>query len=1151
MRFERIKINGFKGFADHVDLPIEDGLTGIVGPNGCGKSNLVEAFRWVMGESRPSVIRGEGMEDVIFSGSGSRPVRSYAEVRLEIENSNPSARGMFRKDSKLEILRRITRDGGSTFRANGRELRQRDVQILFADSSSGARSPALVRQGQINEIVNAKPKARTAVLEEAAGIAGLGYRRHEAELKLEATGANLQRVEDVLEQLRVQLASLSRQAKQAARYRKLGAQLRRAEGLFLYLQWKDADHSRQSAAFKLLELTRETAEKLKEAREAQRAREEREAVVPPLREKSAEDDASIQRLRVELRLLEDQESRALQLIESLNSRIRQLGMDIERETGLQRDASAMTFKLEKQLRELSELEDCSGARLEMVRAESEAAALAVEQQEAELDRRNRRAAELIGRFDLAKRVLENSKTAFEEAKRKEAKIIAEIEAADRRLIELKAAFDKADTEQASAAVEAEKAVKALAETETNRAVAQEREANSRSWLSEAEAKLKACQGEAFELERILRRNDEYKDPIVDKVRVKAGAEAAISAAFGNDILYPEAVDDGTSGWRSLSDFERPPKLPGKAIPLSEFADVPSALRRSLSQVGLVEREALRDLQPVLAPGQCLVTSEGDLSRWDGFALVAEDSSQSAAHRLRHMNRLDELRVNQSEIESERDNARREFQKLAEELASANEANLNAREARVARDEELAGAGKRLSVAEAQLNSVRDRLVRLDEARAEVHGETEAADAARVKAEIDLAACNGFDAAKEAVADAKKVVEAARSDLLEKSYAYDGMRREEKERRKRIAELETELKNWRLRKESASGRVKDLTEQKSGAESDLAKTRNAPEEFARNRARLRDMIGESEILCKQSASALHDAEEELRLATVRERDSERANSQAREARARAEALEEAAKERADLLLARIAEERRSDPEKLATELELDPDSAPSLESQEVEVNRLKRLRDALGSVNLRAEEDMAEIGDEVQVLEREKADLDAAIEKIRAGIAGLNNDARARIVKTFESVNRNFSSLFKYLFGGGEARLELVDSNDPLKAGLEIYCRPPGKRLVSLSLLSGGEKSLTAIALIFSFFLANPAPICVLDEVDAPLDDTNVSRFCDLLDEIRRRTKTRFLIVTHHPTTMARMDRLYGVTMQEKGVSQIVSVDLRSAELLAA
>ena len=1151
MRFERIKISGFKGFADHVDLPIEYGQTGIVGPNGCGKSNLVEAFRWVMGENRPSAMRGEGMEDVIFSGSGSRPVRSYAEVRLEIGNSNKIAHGEFKKHSKLEVLRRITRDGGSTFRANGRELRQRDVQILFADSSSGARSPALVRQGQINEIVNAKPRARTAVLEEAAGIAGLGYRRHEAELKLEATEANLQRVQDVLDQLRVQFASLSRQAKQAARYRKLGAQLRRAEGIYLYVQWKDADKSRQSAASKLLESTRETAERQKEALEAQRVRGESEEAVPPLRERSAENDASLQRLRVELRLLEDQESRTLQMIESLNSRIRQLGVDIEREAGLRRDADAVTIKLEERMNDLSKLEDCSGDRLESARKESEAAALAVERREAELDARNSRAAELSGRYDVARRVLENSQKAFEESKRKETKIIREFEAADRRLKELETAFGQANAEQASAAVEAEKAVKALAETETSRAEAQEREANSRSWLSETEAKLKACRGEAIELERMLSRNDDYKNPIVDGVRVRAGAEAAISAAFGNDILYPEAAADGGSGWRTLPDLDQPPELPEKAVPLSEFADVPSSLMRRLSQVGLVERDALCDLQPMLAPGQCLVTSEGDLCRWDGFSLAAEDSSQSAAHRLRHMNRLEELRSNWAELESECENARHEHRQTAEELAFASNANRSAREIRVARDEALASAGRRLSSAEAQMNAVRDRIAYLEDARVGLHAETEAADAARVKAETELAACRDIDAAKVAVAEARKVVEAARADLLEKSYAYDGMRREERERKERIAELEAELKNWRSRKESAFRRVEDLTEQKSHADSQLKQTRSAPEEYVRNRVRLQDLIRECETRCKQSASALSGAEEQLRIATVRERDSERANSHAREARARAEALEEAAAERAESLLARIAEERCSDPEKLVAELEFEPDSAPSLETQEAEVNRLKRLRDALGAVNLRAEEDMAEIGEEVQKLEREKADLDAAIEKIRGGIADLNNDARARIVKAFESVNRNFGSLFKFLFGGGEARLELVDSDDPLKAGLEIYCRPPGKRFASLSLLSGGEKSLTAVALIFSFFLANPAPICVLDEVDAPLDDTNVSRFCDLLDEICRRTKTRFLIVTHHPTTMARMDRLYGVTMQEKGVSQIVSVDLRSAELLAA
>jgi len=1151
LRFERIKINGFKGFADQVDLPIDDCLTGIVGPNGCGKSNLVEAFRWVMGESRPSAMRGDGMEDVIFSGSGARPIRSYAEVRLEIDNSSQFPQGGDGNRSKLEIMRRITRDGGSTYRANGRELRQRDVQILFADSSSGARSPSLVRQGQINEIVNAKPKARSAVLEEAAGVAGLGYRRHEAELKLEGAEANLRRVEDIQEQLRVQLSSLARQAKQAARYRKLGAQLRRAEGVHLYLLWKDADETRMAAAAKLSELTKETAERQQEALKAQRIREEREEAVPPLRMKSSEDEASLQRLRVELRLLEDQESRALQSIQELQARIDRLCLDIDREVGLRRDADAMTAKLEEQIHEISKLELGSRDRLEEARKAAEAAASALGRREAELDRRSKEAAELIGRHDLAKRVLENARHAFDSAKRREAKINAEIETASARLKEIVEAFERASADQASAAVEAEAAEKALAETETNRAVAQEREATSRSWLSESEAKLKACQGEESELERALGQSNDYTDPIVDKVRAKAGAEAAISAAFGDDLLYPEAVEENESGWRSLGDLDRLPNLPERARPLSEFADVPQSLKRYLSLVGLVDREDLRELQPLLSPGQCLVTSEGDLCRWDGFALAAAESSQSAAHRLRIMNRLEELRRNRAELEADCEKARLEHREHADNLATASEADRAARGARAARDEALALSGKRLSASEAQLNSIRDRIAYLEESRSGLKAETRSAAAAVEKAEADLTACSDIDSAKEAVASERKRVEASRADMLDKTYAHDGMQREEKDRKKRIAEIGIELRNWRSRHESATRRVGELSDQKSCADAELEELQNAPGKFRQDRVKLQEMIQECEARSKHSANALREAEDELRRSVVRERDMERENSRAREERARAEAIAEAGAESANALLAKIVEDRRSNPEKLLAELELDPGNLPSLEAQDIEVNRLKRSRDALGSVNLRAESDMAEIGEEAQKLAREKDDLVAAIEKIRSGIADLNNDARSRIVKAFESVNSNFGSLFKFLFGGGEARLELVNSDDPLTAGLEIYCRPPGKRFASLSLLSGGEKSLTAIALIFSFFLANPAPICVLDEVDAPLDDSNVSRFCDLLDEIRRRTRTRFLIVTHHPTTMARMDRLYGVTMQEKGVSQIVSVDLRSAELLAA
>jgi chromosome segregation protein len=407
------------------------------------------------------------------------------------------------------------------------------------------------------------------------------------------------------------------------------------------------------------------------------------------------------------------------------------------------------------------------------------------------------------------------------------------------------------------------------------------------------------------------------------------------------------------------------------------------------------------------------------------------------------------------------------------------------------------------------------------------------------------------AARNTLEAAKIAVEAARLAMLTRRSAHDEIRREGEARVRRRQEATKELSGWRHRLETAEKRSAELGERKAETEEELAEASAAPEEIAIKRDELDEAIFAAEERRNRAADALAEAEGLLRQAQDAEREAERAAGEAREARARAEARTEAARETVAYAAERIMEETEATPAQLLDTLKADPDRMPDAETLDTEVNRLKRQRESLGAVNLRAEEDAKAVESEYDTLAREKTDLEEAIKKLRAGIAGLNKEGRERLLTAFEQVNANFSTLFTHLFGGGEARLVLVESDDPLEAGLEIMCQPPGKKLATLSLLSGGEQTLTALALIFGVFLANPAPICVLDEVDAPLDDANVTRFCDLLDEMTRRTDTRFLIITHHAVTMARMDRLFGVTMQEQGVSQLVSVDLKKAEALVA
>ena len=432
-------------------------------------------------------------------------------------------------------------------------------------------------------------------------------------------------------------------------------------------------------------------------------------------------------------------------------------------------------------------------------------------------------------------------------------------------------------------------------------------------------------------------------------------------------------------------------------------------------------------------------------------------------------------------------------------------------------------------------------------------EDEATEArARVlEADRAMADLEDLDAARAGVEDIKMTVEAARLTMMTKRSAHDEIRREGEARLRRSQEVTKEISGWKHRLETAEKRSAELAERKLESEEELRMASEAPEEIRIKREELGDAIAEAEERRRKASDALAEAESHLREAEQAERDAERLASEAREARARSEARADAARETVAYAVERIEEEQQTTPDKLLESLELDPDTMPEADAVEADVNRLKRQRDALGAVNLRAEEDAKEVREEHGNLVEEKADLEEAIKALRSGIASLNREGRERLLTAFEQVNSNFTLLFRHLFGGGEANLVLVESDDPLEAGLEIMCQPPGKKLSTLSLLSGGEQTLTALALIFAVFLANPAPICVLDEVDAPLDDANVTRFCDLLDEMCRRTETRFLIITHHAVTMARMDRLFGVTMQEQGVSQLVSVDLKKAEALVA
>ncbi|KGB82444.1 chromosome segregation protein SMC, partial [Rhodovulum sp. NI22] len=863
MRFTRLRLNGFKSFVDPTDLVIAEGLTGVVGPNGCGKSNLLEALRWVMGENRPTAMRGGGMEDVIFAGAATRPARNFAEVSLTIDNTERLAPAGFNDHDALEIVRRITRDAGSAYKANTRDVRARDVQMLFADASTGAHSPALVRQGQIAELINAKPKARRRILEEAAGISGLYQRRHEAELKLKGAEANLTRVDDVVEQLAGHLTQLARQARQAARYREIGESLRRAEGLLLYRRWKEADEARAGTEAELNERTKAAAQAEAAVRQAAKLRQEADDKLPARREEEAIAAAVLQRLQVQHDTLNDQEARARQTIETLTARIGQLTRDMEREAGLNRDAGETIGKLEWEQAQLEKLSDGHDAALETAAAAAQEAAQVLQDRETALSALTEDVARLAARHHSAHRLMEDvTRTlAKNEAEAGRARAtVAQAEAALARSAEEVAAAEAA---QAEAVRTAENAEATLVQADQARADTQAREADARAGHSEAEGEASALRAEVAALARLVDRDTAEGGQILDRFRVAPGYEKALGAALGDDLRIPEITQDGPSGWVLLPGYNASQPLPEGATPLSAHVTAPGVMARRMAQIGLVDRTDGARLQPHLKPGQRLVSVEGDLWRWDGFRAGAEDAPSAAALRLQQLNRLVELKRDLEEAAARAAGAAQAHEVLKKRLAELTEADRLARQARRDADRLVADTGRALSRVEADRSIAGTKLESAQLAVARHEEEAMAARARQKEAEAAVAELGDLDSARAEVEDVRMTVEAARMTMLAKRSAHDELRREGEARTKRRQEVAKELSGWRHRLETAGKRISELAERKESSEAELKGAAAAPEEIAAKRAELASAIGAAEARRQKAADALAEGETALR------------------------------------------------------------------------------------------------------------------------------------------------------------------------------------------------------------------------------------------------------------------------------------------------
>jgi chromosome segregation protein len=1145
VQFRRLRIAGFKSFAEPVSVEIHPGLTGIVGPNGCGKSNVVEALRWAMGEQSTRSLRAGEMDDVIFAGTAGRPSRNLAEVTLSLDDTAGAVPPPFHEQAELEIVRRIERGSGSEYRVNGKEVRARDVHTLFADLATGAHASGMVSQGRVGALVTAKPEDRRAVLEEAAGITGLHARRHEAELKLRAAEANLARSDDLRGQLEAQLAGLKRQARQASRYRNISGAIRQAEAELLAIQRAAAGKARAEAEAALHAARMAVAAATEAAAQAAAQAAEATAALPSLRERESDARTALERHRVAQEQIAAEEERARAALSDAAARLTQLGQDLEHAEQHRNDSEAAERRLSAEEAGLAEADLAHAVRADAAEASLADAAETVRLAEAEANRATEAAAEANARAQAVARRLADVEQRWRRLEEQHSLASAERDRIVAKAVD-PAALHAAAAERAAGEGGLAAARDAVGAAEQSRTATGPALRAATERQAAADAALAKLTAETNALAEVLAVKDgERWPPMVDALSVPAGLETALGAALGEE-LTSAADQEAARHWRELPPFDPAPKLPGSVTPLAVLVSAPPALARVLSQTGLVDMDAVGEaLQPGLAPGQVLVSHEGAVWRWDGYTIRA-GTPTAAAVRLQQRNRLSLLHkgLDAAHADAAAAHQARDAAAAADQVAMAAEAQ--ARAARTEAEhrlEQARGAHQHLQARAAEIVA---KLAAIDTRIEQLATDRSEADIALAEARHageslpDLSAMRACaEASRAALADARSADAAVRA-------ARETMSREHAVRTARRSAIAAERADWVQRAADAGRRVVALAGRRAVAETEHAALQAAPGRIAARRAEALDALEAAEAAHRAAADNLAAATHRSADADRAARTAEAALGAAREDAVRAEGVAAQAEQAWSAMAERIAERLGANPAMPDPPAELSPEVEDKARRR---LERLLKEREEMGPVNLRADVEAEAVEKQIAGIAAEREELTTAIAKLRGSIGHLNREGRERLGAMFEQIDRNFQALFSRMFGGGKAHLALVGSDDPLEAGLEIYAQPPGKKLATLSLLSGGEQALTALSLIFAVFRCNPAPVCVLDEVDAPLDDANVERFCALLEDMVRETATRFLVVTHHPMTMARMDRLYGVTMQERGVSRLLSVDLtRAAEM---
>jgi chromosome segregation protein len=1136
LRIRRLKLSGFKSFVEAAELRIEPGLTGVVGPNGCGKSNLLEAIRWTMGESSPKSLRGGGMDDVIFAGTATRPPRDFAEVSILIERdaTEENAAG------ESEITRRIERGAGSAYRIDGRDVRAKDVALLFADAATGAHSPALVSQGKIAAVIAAKPAERRQLLEEAAGISGLHARRKDAEQKLRATEANLARLGEILGEQEQRAAQLRRQARAAERYRKLTDQIRGHEARLLHARWLEAERAAEAATAEAKAAADEVERIHQAIAEAQRAHDQANETLAAKRNaltELREEGHALAHQLAAARARRDTVSRRLAELDRLDA---SLATDIQREEALKGDAARAIAQLEEERVGITQRLEDAEAHSARIATELSGAEAASREAEAELAELLARQAAMRAERRVAEAALEAARSQLARTEQERQKLADELQALGDGSEQTRAK-EEAEAKARSAAEALTQAEAHRVEAEDGRTVTAERRDAAESQLASARAALSAAKSEHDALARALEHGG---GAAIVSLKAEPGYERALAAALGEDA--DAAIGgDGPRRWQGSDVLPGDPALPARTECLADHASAPSELLRRLKQVAVVEEDTGQEL----AVGQRLVTRGGQLRRWDGF--VAVGVGAAAAERLLRANRLAQLAAELPGLENVVVAASAEREQALTAMEQCRKAAEDARSAALAAERDARDAARAIDAASAALERIEAQRSSLAQRQADLQPVLEAAGESVTAAERSLAALADPAALEHEVEGSRTSAAAAASAVAEKRAEAATKARETAADRERSSAVGREEAEWRKRLADAEQRLASAVERQKQQARERAELEKEPAELDSKIRELEHANDQSQLRIGEATAGEREAEEAVVAAAQALSAANERSADTRERRAAAAARAEAQQARSAEFARQSVEKFECVPQRLPDKLGFDADEPRNADEEAATLERLTAERERIGPVNLVAEQELAEL-DAVRTKGAEEAEeLTQAIHRLRGSIGNLNREGRVRLLDAYEKVDAHFRRLFTTLFEGGQAHLQLVESDDPLEAGLEIMAQPPGKRLSTLTLLSGGEQALTAVALIFAIFLTNPAPICVLDEVDAPLDDSNVERFCELLHRMTQETDTRYLIVTHNAVTMSRMDRLYGVTMIEKGVSRLVSVDLGGAETLLA